>query len=70
MCQYCWVCALLGNPECKGTFFPNGVYGAINSSLGYNVTASGTDSFPASNAQVATQVWVLPQLGSSLPAYY
>ena len=46
----------LGNPEAKGVFFPNGVYGAINKPVGYNVTASGLDSFPASGAQVATQV--------------
>ena len=51
-----WDLYVAGNPECKGVFFPEGVYGAINSSMGYNVTAAGTESFPSSNAQVATQV--------------
>lgn len=55
MYDVCCFCAA-GNPEAKGVFFPNGVMGAINSPAGYNVTASGLDSFPASNAFVTTQV--------------
>ena len=47
----------LGNPAAKGVFFPNGVMGAINKPAGYNLTASGLDSFPSSGAKVATQVW-------------
>ena len=46
----------LGNPAGKGVFFPNGVYGAINKPVGYNLTAGGLDSFPATGAKVATQV--------------
>ena len=46
----------LGNPAAKGVFFPNGVMGAINKPAGYNATASGLDSFPASGAKVAMQV--------------
>ena len=45
-----------GDTSAKGVFFPDGVMGAINSPVGYNVSADGTESFPASNAQVATQV--------------
>lgn len=39
---------------CRG-FFPEGVYGKINSSKGYNLTSSGTDDWPA-DAVLATQV--------------
>ncbi|KAK9915059.1 hypothetical protein WJX75_004249 [Coccomyxa subellipsoidea] len=46
----------LGSPDGKGVFFPEGLYGAINKPTGYNATASGLDSFPASGAKVATQL--------------
>ena len=61
----------LGNPAAKGVFFPNGVYGAINSPVGYNLTAGGLDSFPSSGAKVATQVWACGSfLVSSLCEYF
>ena len=50
----------LGSPDGKGVFFPNGLGGAINKPTGYNETASGLDSFPASGAKVATQVCTSP----------
>ena len=43
-----------------GVFFPSGLYGAINKPTGYNASASGLDSFPASGAKVATQVSTQP----------
>ena len=46
----------LGSPDGVGVFFPKGLYGAINKPTGYNVSASGLDSFPSSGAKVATQV--------------
>ncbi|EIE26936.1 hypothetical protein COCSUDRAFT_59434 [Coccomyxa subellipsoidea C-169] len=46
----------LGSLDGKGVFFPNGLGGAINKPTGYNETASGLDSFPASGAKVATQL--------------
>ena len=46
----------LGSPDGVGVFFPSGLYGAINRPTGYNASASGLDSFPASGAKVATQV--------------
>lgn len=50
----------LGSPDGKGVFFPSGLYGAINKPTGYNVTASGLDSFPSSGAKVASQVCINP----------
>ena len=46
----------LGSPDGVGVFFPKGLYGAINKPTGFNVSASGLDSFPSSGAKVATQV--------------
>ncbi len=46
----------LGSPSGTGAFFPNGLVGNITKPTGYNVTASGLDSFPSSGAKVASQV--------------
>ena len=36
----------LGSADSKGAFFPNGLLGAINSSVGYNNTGNGLADFP------------------------
>ncbi|BDA43081.1 Desiccation-related protein PCC13-62 [Coccomyxa sp. Obi] len=46
----------LGSPDGVGVFFPKGLYGAINKPTGFNVSASGLDSFPSSGAKVASQL--------------
>ena len=46
----------LGSPQGVGVFFPSGFYGAINKPASYNESLPGLDSFPTSNARVATQV--------------
>ncbi|CAL8468921.1 g8462 [Coccomyxa elongata] len=47
--------AVLGNPSGTGVFFPNGLVGNITKPTGYDVLASGLDSFPASGARVVSQ---------------
>ena len=46
----------LGSPQGVGVFFPSGFLGAINKPASYNESLPGLDSFPATNARVATQV--------------
>lgn len=36
----------LGNPEAKGTFFPNGVLGRLDKPAGFDALATGVENFP------------------------
>jgi hypothetical protein len=42
----------IGSEDGRGGFFPAGFNGAINNTLGYNITANARGGYPGNNVQV------------------